>query len=174
MNAPDLFPLFLAGVVLFALLRSFLGHGPRKQAAPEKPADVLPPNAILVDGSNVMHWGGDPSERVLIRVIQDLRAKGHASIVVFDASVGYRLGSRYLSGAQMAQMIGLPAAQVAVVNKGVVADEVLLDLAQTHSLRIVTNDRYRDWRVQFPVAKEKGTLVQGTWTEGNVVWRRVF
>jgi len=118
-----------------------------------------------------MHWSGEPSGPVLERVLRDLKDRGHTPIVVFDASAGYRLQDRYMNGPQLAQLFDLPVPHVYVVNKGVVADEVILDLAQTHNLRIVTNDRYRDWRVQFPIAGKKGALVRGTWKEGSVVWK---
>lgn len=134
--------------------------------------DAVPPNAIIVDGSNVMHWGGDPSVQVLIGVIVKITDLGLTPVVVFDASVGYRLRDRYMHGDAMAKLIGLPSAHVYVVQKGVVADEVILDLAQNHGLKVVSNDRFRDWSVQFPLVKTKGRMMRGTWKGGNVVWAK--
>ena len=118
-----------------------------------------------------MHWGGEPSTKVLIRVVKDLEARGWAPIVVFDANVGYKLSGRYMRGTDLAALMDLPAAHVFVVQKGVVADEVLLDLARTHRLKVVSDDRFRDWRAQFPGIATKGALVQGQWKDGSVVWR---
>ena len=154
-----LLPALLAFVVLLVL---------RARAGAE--AD-LPSNAILVDGSNVMHWGGEPSSMVLQRVVSDLKDKGYAPIVFFDANVGYQLGDRYFDEAMMAQIAGVPQQHVCVVGKGVVADQSILMFATDYDLRVVTNDRYRDWRVQFPLAAKKGALVGGAWQEGSVVWR---
>lgn len=131
----------------------------------------LPPNAILVDGSNVLHWGGEPSSLVLQRVVRALQEKGYAPIVFFDANVGYLLGDRYFDEAKMAEIVGVPQEHVCVVGKGVVADESILMFASDYGLRVVTNDRYRDWRVRFPLAAKKGALVGGLWQEGSVIWR---
>lgn len=162
----DLFAMMaLIGVVfLLAVGTRFFW---RRLRAPAKPL-----HRVVVDGSNVMHWGGAPSEMVLIRVISELCRRGYSPLVIFDANVGYKLGyPRYLDDAAMARIIGLPARDVFVVAKGVVADEVILDLAQTHGWRVVSNDQFRDWRLRFPVIATKGARVQGTWRDGTVVWR---
>lgn len=130
-----------------------------------------PKFTMVVDGSNVMYWGGDPSAKVLARVIKSLENKGHTPAVFFDASAGYKLGDRYFNEAKMADLIGIPANQICVVNKGVVADEAILTFATDHDLRIVTNDQFRDWRVRFPHAAKKGQLLSGAWRDGGVVWR---
>ena len=143
----------------------------RAPALPVTPDDKLPRNAIVVDGSNVLHWGKDPSAQVLSRVLRSLEQKGYTPIVFFDANVGYVLDDHYYDEAKIAWEIGIPARHVCVVSKGVVADEGILAFATDHNLRVVSNDRFRDWRVQFPHAAKKGTLVAGTWRDGAVVWR---
>jgi len=153
----------LLGLIILLLLRS------RKPAA--ETHDGPPANAIVVDGSNVMHWGDDPSAKVLSRVLRELELKDYTPIVFFDASVGYKLDDHYYDETKIAWLIGVPAWHVCVVNKGVVADEAILAFATDHNLRVVTNDKFRDWRVQFPHADKKGILVGGKWREGSVVWR---
>ncbi len=142
----------------------------------EKPQQSLakkgpPKNAIVVDGSNVLHWGGEPSIKVLNRVLQDISGRGYHPIVFFDANVGYVIGDRYFDEARLSHITGIPQAQICVVSKGVVADQSILMFASDHGLRVVTNDRYRDWRVAFPHAAKKGTLLGGAWQEGAVKWR---
>ena len=141
----------------------------RKDAepAPEK----LPQNAIVVDGPNVMHWGDGPSSIMVSRVLISLQSKGYTPIVFFDANAGYVLGDRYYNEAKLASLINLPERHICVVNKGVVADEAILAFATDHGLRVVTNDRFRDWRVTYPHAAKKGVLIGGTWREGSIVWR---
>ena len=131
-----------------------------------------PANAIVVDGSNVMHWSGEPSLKTLARILRDLEAKGYAPIVFFDANVGYKIGERYHDELALAPLIGIRFDHICVVSKGVVADESILMFASDHGLRVITNDYYKDWRPQFPHAKRKGTLVRGRWMEGNVKWDR--
>lgn len=152
----------LVGLLCILWLRVRLGEN--KVSGP-------PPNAILVDGSNVMHWGQEPSAFVLSRVLSSLREKGYAPIVFFDANVGYVLDDHYYDEAKLAPVIGSPAEHICVVSKGVIADVAILAFAADHELRVVTNDQFRDWRVQFPIAGRKGQLVRGTWRDGSVVWR---
>lgn len=166
----------LAVLSVWKALRKLLTRAP---IAPERPshpspkprAPERPKNGILVDGSNVMYWSGEPSSMVLRRVISKLKDSGFHPYVVFDASVGYRLADRYLDDGPMATMIELPTDRVVVVHKGQIADEVILQFAKESGYRIVTNDRFRDWSVEYPLVTEKGRLVKGTWREGNVVLR---
>ena len=159
-----LLPSLLAFLVLLVLR-------PGAVQPPLPDGSALPPNAIVVDGSNVMHWAGDPSLKVLSRVLQTLQKRGLAPILFFDANVGYVISDRYYNEATLAELLPLPENQICVVDRGVVADEAILSFATDHDLRIVTNDRYRDWRQQFPLASRKGALVGGEWRSGNVKWR---
>ncbi|MGJ8621347.1 MAG: NYN domain-containing protein [Yoonia sp.] len=142
-------------------------HRATTPKAPERP----PENAILVDGSNVLHWGKEPSVLVLTRVLRSLEKKGYAPIVFFDANVGYVIDDHYYNETKLAGLIDTPARHICVVSKGVVADQSILAFASDFGLRVVSNDRFRDWRVQFPHAAKKGSLIGGNWREGNVVWR---
>jgi len=146
----------------------------RPQKAPRTPpkAEVaVPKNAIIVDGSNVMHWGPEPSAKILAQVLSSLTRAGYTPVVFFDASVGYVLDDHYYNEAKLAPLLGIPQEHIYVVSKGVVADVEILSKASDHHLRVVSNDRFRDWRVQFPHAAKKGALLSGTWREGTVVWR---
>lgn len=144
----------------------------RKKPRPIRKVEKGPPqNAVLVDGSNVLHWGKEPSVLVLSRVLRDLEDRGYAPIVFFDANVGYVIDDHYYNEAKISALIGVPAHHICVVAKGVVADVAILAFATDHGLRVVTNDRFRDWRVQFPHAATKGALIAGQWREGAVVWR---
>lgn len=140
-------------------------------APPRDTFREVPQNAIVVDGSNVMHWGNEPSSKVLSRVLRSLEAMGYQPILFFDANVGYVLGDRYFDEVMMARIADVPEKQICVVSKGVVADEAILMFASDHQLRVVTNDKYRDWRVRFPHADKKGVLIGGTWRDGAVKWR---
>ncbi len=143
-----------------------------RKSRPRRVAEAkLPSNAILVDGSNVMYWGQEPSSLVVLRVLRNLEEKGYTPIVFFDANVGYVLDDHYYNEAKIAWLIGVPARHVCVVDKGVVADQGILSFATDYNLRVVTNDKYRDWRVKFPHADKKGVLVGGTWRDGAVIWR---
>lgn len=128
---------------------------------------------VVVDGSNVMFWGGDPSHLVLKHVIASLKSKGFSPYVIFDANVGYKLGDRYLDDAPMARLIGLPADQVLVVEKGVAADEWILKVATEQNVRVVSNDRFRDWKIRYPIVGKKNRIIRGAWKSGNVIWQSI-
>jgi len=119
----------------------------------------------------VMHWGGDPSIKVLNRVLQDIAAHGLTPVVYFDANVGYRLMDRFCDAKEMARLTKLREDQICVVDKGVVADGELLQCAADQGLRVVSNDRYRDWRLRYPFLKKKGRVVRGTYDAGAVRWQ---
>ena len=161
-----LLPALIGFVVLLALRA--------RRSVPVAPASAtakVPRNAIVVDGSNVMHWGGAPSTHVLARVLRSLEAKGYTPIVFFDASAGYQLSDRYLNERALSDAIGVPAAHICVVDKGVIADQSILAFAVDHGLRVVSNDQYRDWRVQFPHLDRKGAVLRGRYQDGSVLWR---
>ncbi|WP_052700911.1 NYN domain-containing protein [Loktanella sp. S4079] len=124
---------------------------------------------IIVDGSNVMHWGGDPSAKVLARVITALKNRGYDPVVYFDANVGYKLADKHMGPRELASVIGVPAADIALAPSGSPADPILLKHAADEGLRVVTNDRFLDWKQQFPKVGDKGFLVKGRWQEGSVI-----
>ena len=152
---------FIMVVLIAAILTRFL---------PKKRRGTATPN-VVVDGSNVMHWGGDPSAMVLRRVIASIQERGQIPIVFFDANVGYKLADRYLDDVEMARMIGVPADQVLVVEKGVVADDRILAVAKARDLPVISNDRFRDWRVAHPWVGKKGRMMRGTYKQGSVIWK---
>lgn len=176
----------IAGLLLaavFVVLR-LLGTKPRPKArtkprtiarphvpgrAPQQKLD--PQKNIVVDGSNVMHWGGEPSAQILNHVLVALDEKGLNPMVFFDANVGYKLWDRHANASHVAPKIGVRSDRVVVAPSGTTADALLLEFAVRHGLRVVTNDRFLDWRVQYPRAGEKGFLVKGQWKEGSVVLR---
>lgn len=159
--------LLLPSLVGFIVL---LWWGRRRKPEPAQ-TETPPANAIVVDGSNLMHWGEEPSAHVLSRVLRSLEEKGYQPIVFFDANVGYVLDDHFYNERKLAPVIGIKSEHICVVSKGVVADEAILAFGSYHRLRVVTNDKYRDWRIQFPHADRKGILVGGTWREGSVIWR---
>ncbi|MFZ3582498.1 NYN domain-containing protein [Loktanella sp. DJP18] len=149
--------------IMFLVLRR---RRPTGRVVPRRVPPRIGPT-ILVDGSNVMHWNGDPSAKVLARVVQNLLERGERPHVYFDANAGYKLADRYLGPAALGAMIGLPGQNVTVADSGCPADPLLLDHASRSRLRIVSNDRFRDWCQQFPGATRHGALVKGRWREGT-------
>jgi hypothetical protein len=145
-------------------LRGWFGR-----STPHQPTVGITGRAVIVDGSNVMHWGGDPSIKVLSRVLKELQNRGLQPVVYFDANVGYKLFDKSIKPATLAAELGLPMAQIIVAPSRTPADEILLERAVNDGLRVVTNDRFLDWKQQFPKVSEKGFLIKGMWKEGSVI-----
>jgi hypothetical protein len=159
----DLIVLAAFGAVLAALLLVLLLRRVRRARTAAGKAWVL------VDGSNVMHWQ-DNSPRIepLGQVVGEMKRRGYAPCVVFDANAGWKLAGRYLGDAALARLLDLPAAQVLVVPKGTPADPYILETARDLNARIVTNDRYRDWADRYPLVNAPGFLIRGGWRDGGV------
>lgn len=129
----------------------------------------LPKPRIVVDGSNVMYWANQrPDLASVLAVVASLRGRGFAPVVWFDANAGHLIAGRYLNAKQLALRLGLPEDQVHVAKSGMPADPQILTMAIKGGLRIVTNDRYRDWVDQFPRLLAPGLLVQGRVSAGRV------
>jgi hypothetical protein len=156
------FGLMMLGYVV--RLRRWLRRGPAV-TAPRAPTG----RQVVVDGSNVMHWSGEPSLKVLTRVLAELQRRGMEPLVYFDANVGYKLFDRHVKPAELARKLDLSPAQVTYAPSRMPADQVLLERATADGLRVVTNDRFRDWKSRFPKVGEKDFLIKGMWKEGSVI-----
>lgn len=158
--------LFLA-LIATALLAVFLILWTRRRRAQAGPTGTEA--WILIDGSNVMHWqDGVPTLAPLTAVVARLIGLGYVPGVVFDANAGWKLQGRYLHDGELARLLGLEARQVLVVPKGSPADPFLLQTAREFGVRIVTNDRYRDWAEAHPEVLEPRFLIRGGMRDGQV------
>lgn len=152
----------LAGLAAAALLLlARLLRRPRRPPAPRR--------HVVIDGSNVMHWGGGPPDlRPVKAVIAELARQGCTPGVVFDANAGWKLHGRWIGEQGFARLLSLPEERVMVVPKGTQADGWILRAARDLGARIVTNDRYRDWARTYPEVTRPGHLIRGTWAEGRL------
>lgn len=127
------------------------------------------PAIVVVDGSNVMHWGGgEPSLAPVRAVVASMKAGGFRPCVIFDANAGYRLEGRYRGDRALAGMLGLPERRVMVVPKGTPADPYILQAARNLGARVVSNDRYRDWAADYPEVQAGDLLVRGGYRDGEL------
>lgn len=139
-------------------------HGEAVRATPRDPA-LLPPHyqnkVVLIDGSNVISWYVDadlarkPSLAPLKTVLLMLQARAQTGVVVFDATIGHRLMDRYMGHDELAALLPL-AADVLVVEKGTIADTVLIEKARAEAMIIISNDHFRDHPLARHLLKQKG------------------
>lgn len=125
--------------------------------------------AILVDGSNVMYWQGEPDLAPVRAVVALLEAAGFRVGVMFDANAGYLLSKNYQDDKALARTLALPEDQVLVVPKGTPADIHLLGAARDLGARIVTNDRFRDWIDDYPDIADSDRLLGGRFDGDRLV-----
>ena len=122
---------------------------------------------VVIDGSNVMHWQDDVPKIETVRlVVDELIVRGFQPGVIFDANAGYKITDRYLDDRHFARLLDLPGDQVLGVPKGNPADPIILAAARENNAEIVTNDRFRDWSLDFPEVRAPGHLVQGGFRQG--------
>lgn len=169
----DTVPFLALLALLLAVVFAFLWRTRRRSSGSGRPSSpayrAKPKNWIVVDGSNVMHWQDNtPRLAPLLRVVEDLKARGFSPGVVFDANAGWKLFGEYLNERDFGRMLGLPTDQILVVPKGTQADPYILDTARKFKARIVTNDRYRDWTEAHPEVAEPGHLIRGGMQDGKV------
>lgn len=133
-------------------------------ATPRDPAMIAPiyhHKAVLIDGSNVINWSVDanltqkPSLAPLKTVLLMLQARGQRAVVVFDATIGQRLNDRFMGHQELAAVLP-SAAEIVVVEKGTIADTVLIEMARKEALVIITNDHFRDHPLARHLLKQKG------------------
>ncbi|EYD78168.1 hypothetical protein Rumeso_00261 [Rubellimicrobium mesophilum DSM 19309] len=155
----------VAAAVGSGLAGRLIGRGLRRLFGRRRPV-------IVVDGSNVMHWQDDvPTLGAVEMVLAELSARGFAPHVFFDANVGYKLVGRHVEAADLARALALPRSRIFVAPSRTPADPLLIAHALRIQARIVSNDRFRDWREDFPALGDKGVLVPGRLQAGRVELR---
>jgi Zc3h12a-like Ribonuclease NYN domain len=129
----------------------------------------VPETWLLIDGSNVMHWVDNiPSLEPVQQVVDHLKGLGYVPGVVFDANAGWKLFGRYVDDRDFAKLLRIEREQVLVVPKGTQADPYLLRTARDFGVRIISNDRFRDWSADYPEVLEPGFLIPGSLVGGKL------
>ncbi len=154
---PDFAPVWIVAGIAGCLL--FFRLAPR-QPRQSKPSKL---DWVVIDGSNVMHWFDDtPSLSTVASVVEQLTDLGYLSIVWFDANVGYKVGSRYMTERDLARFLPVSSSAIRVAPKGSPADPLLLAEAVRLRGRVVSNDKFRDWTKEFPQLRDDAFLVRAT------------
>jgi hypothetical protein len=114
-----------------------------------------------------MYWDREtPSLGTVREVLRAVEAEGFVPLVWFDANVGHVVAGRYLGPEKMAKQLGLQQGQVLVAPKGTPADPLLLEEAARLGVRVVTNDRFRDWANDHPIVQDPERFVRGGVRDG--------
>ena len=61
----------------------------------------------------------------------------------------------------LARLLPVPVQAIRMAPSGQPADPLLIEAALGAGARVVSNDRFMDWREQFPGLRAKGVLVKG-------------
>ena len=108
---------------------------------------------IVIDGANVAYEeksaGGKPKLANLLKVKLEMEERGFDTVIIVDASLKYDIDDQ----TQMAALID--SQHIRQVPAGTDADFFILDIADQHGARIVTNDQYRDYRDRYPWIQDR-------------------
>jgi hypothetical protein len=121
---------------------------------------------VIVDGSNVAHSSeGEKAQLANIRVIRDkLRDEGYDPVIVADAALRHQIDDE----PAFEQMV--ETGEIKQAPAGTDADYFILSFARELDAGIVSNDRFKDRREQFPDAQER--MIRYMIINGEVVFER--
>ncbi len=107
---------------------------------------------LLVDGVNVMRANSqDTRLEILMALIVELKRAGGNFCCIFDANAKFQL--RKYSGQRayeaFLRLVSTYPHHFALSTGGLCADELLLQRADSLKQRIVTNDRFNDFRDRY-------------------------
>jgi hypothetical protein len=135
--------------------------------------DIIPSNEkIVVDGSNFVYenkkldqsgeWRPDIEGIELIRV--KLMVEGFRAVIVVDASLRHKIPP-----ADRARLeVWLNEGRVIQSPPGITADRVILQYAESNNLRVITNDKFREYVEEFPWIKDRGRFINCKIINGDV------
>ena len=110
-------------------------------------------DVVVIDGANVAYeersGGGKPKLSNLLKVRRELEQRGLAPVIIIDASLKYDIDDQE----QIEALIR--SQQIRQVPAGTDADFFILEVANQHDARIVTNDQYKDYLAQYPWIPER-------------------
>ena len=108
---------------------------------------------VIIDGANVAYEersaGGKPKLSNLLKVRRELEERGLDPVVIVDASLKYDIDDQQ----QIEALIR--SQQIRQVPAGTDADYFILQVADQHGARIVTNDQYKDYLGRYPWIPER-------------------
>ena len=108
---------------------------------------------VVIDGANVAYEeksaGGKPRLSNLLKVKREMEERGFDTVIIVDASLKYDIDDQ----TQMQSLI--ETQHIRQVPAGTDADFFILDIADQHGARIVTNDQYRDYRDRYPWIQDR-------------------
>ena len=110
-------------------------------------------DVVVIDGANVAYEersaGGKPKLSNLLKVRRELEERGFEALILIDASLKYDIDDQQ----QIESLIR--SQQIRQVPAGTDADYFILQVADQHGARIVTNDQYKDYLGRYPWIPER-------------------
>lgn len=109
----------------------------RKVKAPR----IKPSTDIIVDGTNVIFWDGQPNLTSLRLVVDYLQTKGFMPYVFLDGSSRYLVRDALLDEEGYAKALGLKKERVMLCPDRTQSDAFITAFARDHDLAVITNDQ---------------------------------
>lgn len=139
----------------------------------------LADKTVLLDGNNIYHFGlsHDIATKALKKLADQMRREGFRVVCFFDASIYHTLRdnnafnhSERFSRRILHRIFGLADDEIYIVPSGTQADKYIIEtLAQMPKSFAITNDRFRDYQIQYPfLAKDQNWRKGMKFKEGEL------
>lgn len=131
------------------------------EAIPNRRVDKSPirwnNRIVVIDGSNVAHWGneGFASLDAVKAIVLFLKRESATPIAVFDANIGFKVADKHMNVDELVNALG-GGIEVEIVQSGTIADRRIVELAEQRKAIIVSNDLFRDSLRARPIPKRRG------------------
>jgi hypothetical protein len=137
---------------------------------------------IAVDGANVIHYRNAPSVGRLMRMMRALKSEGFKPVAIVGPGLRIFLKAQAMASAAerkegwedaenervlLEEMV--KDGQIIEAPAGTDADFWLIKYAQAKDCKIVSNDRFENWKKAFPFLSEPGRVVRFMEIEGEVI-----
>ncbi|WP_198671136.1 hypothetical protein [Oceanibium sediminis] len=139
----------------------------------------LDEKTAILDGSNIYHFGrkNGLDAQPLGEVAHRLRSQGYRIVCFFDANIFFTLvehgairGEERHSLEIIEDIFGLEEDEIYVVRSGVQADKYILECLQYLPVSFaVTNDKFRDYAIQYQAVMEDSLWRKGVELSGGKV-----
>lgn len=163
-----------AATVLFAtamVAMSFLPTPERFviEVHEKKKIKVKPEKDIVVDGTNVIFWGGYANLGNLRMVVDHLREKAIMPYVFFDSSSRHLARDAIVDEEGFSKALGLERDRVMICPSRTEADDFIARFARDQQLAIVSNDDFKDHLLEYKGLK----VVRGMIADGHPMLQEI-
>lgn len=139
---------------------------------------TLPDETFAIDGTNLLHsWvdqtaGLNANARPLLTLLTNLLKNNYDFFCVFDANIEILLKKTHPKHAKDIQGLILSSPKkFFIVTGGTQADSVVLATANDRNLKVISNDRYKDYKTRYEwlESQHPDRLLHSNYVPGGII-----